>query len=105
MKIIIDIDEEDFKDIGKCVMSVGEIFDSLRGKAYRSILNGTPYEGWIPTSVRLPKEDGCYLVTTTGTNNAIIDIAYYSEDIWHKASRIKAWMPLPLPYKSEKGGE
>lgn len=42
MKIIIDIDEEDFKDIGKCVMSVGEIFDSLRGKAYRSILNGTP---------------------------------------------------------------
>ena len=53
---------------------------------------------WIPVSERLPEEDGCYLVTTTGTNNDIIDIAHYTEGIWHKASRIKAWMPLPSPY-------
>lgn len=57
---------------------------------------------WIPCSERLPEEDGCYLVTTTGTNNDIIDIAYYTTGLWHKASRIKAWMPLPEPYK---GGE
>ena len=56
---------------------------------------------WIPVSERLPEEDGCYLVTTTGTNNDIIDIAYYTDGIWHKASRIKAWMPLPEPYKAE----
>ncbi len=54
---------------------------------------------WIPCTERLPEEDGCYLVTTTGTNNDIIDIAYYTTDLWHKASRIKAWMPLPEPYK------
>ena len=54
---------------------------------------------WIPVSERLPGKDGCYLVSTTGTNNDIIDIAYYTEEIWHKASRIKAWMPLPEPYK------
>lgn len=54
---------------------------------------------WIPCSERLPREDGCYLVSTTGTNNDIIDIAYYTEEIWHKASRIKAWMPLPKPWK------
>lgn len=54
---------------------------------------------WIPVSERLPEEDACYLVTTSGTNNDIIDIAYYTEGIWHKASRIKAWMPLPEPYK------
>lgn len=54
---------------------------------------------WIPCSERLPEEDACYLVTTSGTNNDIIDIAYYTEGIWHKASRIKAWMPLPEPYK------
>lgn len=60
---------------------------------------------WIPVSDRLPEEDGCYLVTTTGTNNDIIDIAYYTDGIWHKASRIKAWMPLPEPYKAESEDE
>lgn len=56
---------------------------------------------WIPVSERLPEEEGIYLVTTTGTNNDIIDIAFYVDGIWHKASRIKAWMPLPEPYKAE----
>lgn len=59
------------------------------------------FDGWVPCSERMPEEDGCYLVTTTGTNNDIIDIAYYTEGIWHKASQIKAWMPLPEPYKAE----
>jgi hypothetical protein len=64
-----------------------------------------PYDAisrWIPVSERLPEEDGCYLVTTTGTNNNIIDIAYYTEGIWHKASKIKAWMPLPKPYEPQE---
>ena len=56
---------------------------------------------WIPVSERLPEEEGVYLVTTTGMNNDIIDIAYYTEGIWHKASRINAWLPLPKPYKAE----
>ena len=60
---------------------------------------------WIPVSERLPEEDGCYLVTTTGTNNDIIDIAYYTEGIWNKASRIRAWMPLPESYKEESEKE
>lgn len=53
---------------------------------------------WIPVSERLPGEDGFYLVTTDRTHNIIIDIAYYTDGIWHKASRILAWMPLPEPY-------
>ena len=58
--------------------------------------------GWIPVSERLPEKNGCYLVSTTGENNNIIDMSFYIEGLWHKASRIKAWMPLPEPYK---GGE
>ena len=57
--------------------------------------------GWIPVSERLPEKNGCYLVSTTGENNYIIDIAYYIEGMWHKASRIKAWMPLPEPYRKD----
>lgn len=56
---------------------------------------------WISCKNRFPEKDGCYLVTTTGANNNIIDIAYYTDGIWHKACRIKAWMPLPEPYKEE----
>lgn len=53
-----------------------------------------PKPQWIPCSERLPEKDGCYLVTITGTNYYIIDIAYY-DSRWHKASRVIAWMPLP----------
>lgn len=60
---------------------------------------------WIPVSERLPDKEECYLVITTGTNNDIIDIAYYVEGIWHKASRIKAWMPLPKKYEPQKSEE
>ena len=57
---------------------------------------------WISVSERLPEKNGCYLVSTTGENNYIIDIAFYIEGMWHKTSRIKAWMPLPEPYKEER---
>lgn len=55
---------------------------------------------WIPVSKQLPKADGMYLVTTTGTYNDVVDIAYYYKDIgFHKASKVLAWMQLPEAYK------
>ena len=71
-------------------------------KALKMAIKSLEQTGWIPVRERLPEEDGCYLVTTTGTNNDIIDIAYYTDGIWHKASRIKAWMPLPESYKPQE---
>ena len=65
---------------------------------YKRLLEQTR---WIPVSEKLPKDDNCYLVTSTGTNNDIVDIAYYTESLWHKASCIKAWMPLPEPYRED----
>lgn len=60
---------------------------------------------WIHVSKQLPKTDGMYLVTTTGTHNDVVDIAYYYKDIgFHKASKVLAWMPLPEPYKAESEG-
>ena len=57
---------------------------------------------WISVRERLPEKNGCYLVSTTGENNYIVDIAFYIEGMWHKTSRIKAWMPLPEPYREER---
>ena len=75
----------------------GELLDAIK-----ELPPVIPKPKWIPVSERLPEEDGCYLVTTTGTNNSIIDIAYYTEGIWHKASKIKAWMPLPTQYEPQE---
>ena len=84
--------------------------DSWVGNAFKICLLGVVNDlaalpsaepQWIPVSERLPSKDGCYLVSTTGTNNDIIDIAYYIKGLWHKASRIKAWMPLPPPYEGD----
>ena len=57
------------------------------------------YPEWIPCSKRLPKRIGTYLVTDHHG-----DIARYifldsesSKDYWMRC--IKAWMPLPKPYK------
>ena len=58
---------------------------------------------WIPCEERLPSEAGCYLVTTDGRYNDIVDIAFYNaeDEVWYKASKILAWQPLPQPYKKE----
>ena len=64
----------------------------------RGYADGLNADKWIPVDEKLPEEDGCYLVTTSGTNNDIIDIAYYTSGLWHKASYIKAWQSLPKPY-------
>lgn len=51
---------------------------------------------WISTSDRNPGSDGRYLVSTDGFD---VEIAYYQNGAWHKASQIIAWMPLPNTYR------
>ena len=55
--------------------------------------------GWIPVSERLPEEHGEYLVTDK--------YGRVTSGLWiGNAKRWKdviAWMPLPEPYKAEKG--
>ena len=66
----------------------------------------TPQEPrWIPTSERLPKEDGEYYATVydTDENYKYMDIAELEDGIWQYKDYVKvlAWMPLPQPYKAE----
>ena len=72
---------------------------------------------WIPVSERLPKSDGVYIVTREFTDGFecvdLADACYFDgTSIWHNDNRInhdreyvdkkiKAWMPLPEPYKAE----
>lgn len=64
--------------------------------------------GWIPCTERLPKEDGCYLVTIkwkgsySGDTYVETTMAEYREKSkeWDYVDVI-AWMPLPEPYREE----
>lgn len=64
---------------------------------------------WIPVTERLPEKNGEYLVTEIDciTSERLTDIAYYDDFIctnngFHKANDIAAWMPLPKPWKGDK---
>ena len=61
---------------------------------------------WIPVTERLPEKNSEYLVTEIDdiTYERLTDIAYYGDFIctnngFHKANDIVAWMPLPEPWK------
>lgn len=65
---------------------------------------------WIPVSERLPEKNGEYLVTEIDpiTCERLTDIAYHGDFIctnngFHKANDVVAWMPLPEPWKGEEG--
>lgn len=62
---------------------------------------------WIPCSERLPENSGRYLVTCELDGEMVVDwnIYYCSEryDGWLWTQYVAAWMPLPEPYKEEKG--
>lgn len=61
---------------------------------------------WIPTSERLPEEDGEYLATIydMDENHEYMDIAELEDGKWCYKPYIlvKAWMPLPTSYQGEK---
>ncbi len=57
---------------------------------------------WIPVSERLPKNRGFYLVSTTDCITIMEFInGWISQNIGLCNGYVKAWMPLPQPYKAE----
>lgn len=64
---------------------------------------------WIPVSERLPETSGDYLVTTSRGNVNVLEFsAKYSifnasdlQECPKYAIAVKAWMPLPNPYKED----
>ena len=72
-------------------------------KALDKARNQEAYK-WVPTQlfgVKLPREDGRYLITL---NDGFIATANYIEnkwELWADAGEVIAWLPLPKPYKEK----
>ena len=62
---------------------------------------------WIPVSERLPEEMGAYLVSfdddfvrfSNGWYKVSVVWFFADKKTWLTDFKIKAWMPLPEPYK------
>ena len=68
-----------------------------------SALKDRPKREWIPTIERLPKVGDtvlCSVKPPECTYHHIIICKYCAEEFW-KDGMIRAWQPLPEPYKAE----
>lgn len=68
--------------------------------------NGENAERWMPVTEQLPEEEGQYLVFCKGKTPIEVGRFYIDEDgeryfgcDWSFGEDVKAWMPLPEPYK------
>ena len=63
-----------------------------------------PEPHWIPVTERLPKESGLYQVTDMQGNvvRYVFNANEGSVEYWRRC--VKAWMPLPEPYKGVTDG-
>lgn len=64
--------------------------------------------GWIPCSERLPEKSGRVLVSYESINDeiAVSETSYdYKRKTFWISPCVIAWMPLPEPYKPEKGAQ
>lgn len=86
----------------KCMEIVSEV-EAEFGKDINVLGNG-----WIPCSERLPEKSGRVLVSYESINDEIAvsetNYDYRRKTFWISPSVI-AWMPLPEPYKPEKGDQ
>lgn len=78
-------------------------------EALRAIKNLPSAQQWIPCSERLPEESDTYIVSGQwSSGRASVGECYYStEDRYFDAAwnfDVKAWMPLPEPWKGESDG-
>lgn len=66
--------------------------------------------GWIPCSVRMPEEEGCYLVTASSKYGIEIEMRLLSKNGWllfgheEEHTKILAWQPLLKPWKPQESG-
>lgn len=102
---------ERFKDL---VPNIDNSIEFAHRYALNSVTNApTISEGWIPCSKKMPDEDGEYLVTFNGKFiDNIIKVMFYEVEkkffsLYFPGAgditfpEVRAWMPLPKPYREE----
>lgn len=108
MKLLIDIGEGVLQKIRKDEWCKREVlgavcFAVINGK---EVKDGKIDDKWIPVSERLP-DMGKYVLCSVDKNHVYesdleVVITQFRNEGWWTDGRIKAWMPLPEPYKESE---
>lgn len=71
-------------------------------REHRLVLDLLEQTEWIPVSERMPNFNDIVLASTDSDYDElrVILTVYSGEEFWFNG-KIKAWMPLPKPYKAE----
>jgi hypothetical protein len=95
-------------DVDCLLISITTVFDSKTATKVTEYIEKYPtIEGreWIPVSERMPEVEGRYIVTL---DNDEVGYLLCKNCLWMVNNvvplaecRVKAWMPLPEPYKAE----
>ena len=106
MKLLIDIGEGVLQKIRKDEWCEREVlgavcFAVINGK---EVKDGKIDNKWISVTERLPDPDEYVLCSVNKLYESDLEIiiAQFHDEGWWKNGRIKAWMPLPEPYKADK---
>lgn len=90
-----------------------EEIESYRGDIFANeivdLIKQMPTVGeWIPCSERMPDESGTYIISAIDGNILRVSFAKWMPRLrtwslsgYRSCWKVKAWMPLPEPYKKE----
>lgn len=75
----------------------------LKIMGYIENMDDEKENGWIPVSERLPEDDTTVLASCKARNGTtFVRCEYYVCGSWHlNCEGVKAWKPLPEPYKED----
>ena len=95
------------------VINILKVFISVMTKAGEMEISSeqepcndvTPTQRWIPVSERMPNFNDIVLASADSDYNElrVIITVYGGEEFWFNG-KIKAWRPLPEPYRAESEG-
>lgn len=93
---------QDFDEIAEKIAEKAIDEFIYEGKTLREWINAVQESRWIPVSERLPKFNDIVLASSDCDypELRVILTVYNAEEFWFNG-KIKAWRPLPEPYKAE----
>lgn len=76
---------------------LSKVIDAVEGLAIEH-----QFGEWIPCSEKLPEKDGWYFGSKVIEGVRALNIFWYEDGGFFTSGEVKAWMPLPKPYRGDE---
>lgn len=94
-------------DVLRIAFQLPLVVNSAFANLVKALPSADRPQEWTPCSEKLPTKEGHYLCSFKKPrciDNIYVDLAYWTGGRWYGylAPEIKAWMPLPEPWKNNE---